>query len=150
MRGPTLPFAPTKTCGPISINIRDKLVLLSLKLIFSLLSRTLSVLSFFFFFFTFLVFLFILFFLFFFFFYKFGYMVHIAPCVHLLFGSMSTPKQFISFQFNLFLNELSSSYFMTSNIFVKISSLESLATYHPENRKNILTVSEFNKTFLGH
>ena len=77
-------------------------------------------------------------------------MAHIASCVHLLFGSMSTPKQFIYFQFNLFLNELSSSYFLTSNIFVKISSLESLVTYHPENRKNIPTVSEFDETFLGH
>ena len=77
-------------------------------------------------------------------------MAHIAPYVHILFGSMSTPKQFISFQFNLFLNELSLSYFVTSNIFVKISSLDSLATYHPENRKNIPTVSEFDETFLRH
>ena len=55
---------------------------------------------------------------------------------------------FFSVQFSL--NELSSSHFLTSEIFVKISSLESLTTHHPENSKNIPTVSEFNKTFLGH
>ena len=65
------------------------------------------------------------------------------------FGSVFTPKQFISFQFNFFLNELSSSHFLTFEIFVKISSLKSLATYHPENRKNILLVLEFDETFLG-
>ena len=48
------------------------------------------------------------------------------------------------------LNELSSSYTLTSEIFVKISSMESLTTYYPENRKNIPTVSEFDETFLGH
>ena len=52
-----------------------------------------------------------------------------------------------SVQFNL--NELSSNHFMTSEIFVKISSLESLATDHPENCKNISTVLEFDKTFLS-
>ena len=55
---------------------------------------------------------------------------------------------FFSVQF--ILNELSSSHFLTSEIFVKISYLESLATYHPENRKNILTILEFDETFLGH
>ena len=44
--------------------------------------------------------------------------------------------------------KLSSSHFLTSEIFIKISSLESLTTYHPENRKNIPTVSEFNEIFL--
>ena len=55
---------------------------------------------------------------------------------------------FFSVQFSL--NELSSSHFLTSEIFVKIFSLESLATYHPENRKNIPIVSEFDENFLGH
>ena len=32
----------------------------------------------------------------------FGYMAHIMPCVHHSFGSVFAPKQFISFQFNLF------------------------------------------------
>ena len=55
---------------------------------------------------------------------------------------------FFSVQFILI--ELSSSHFMTSEIFVKISSLKSLATYHPKNRKNISIVSEFDGTFLGY
>ena len=40
------------------------------------------------------------------------------------------------FSIQFILNELSSSHFLTSDIFVKILSLESLATRHPENRKN--------------
>ena len=55
------------------------------------------------------------------------------------------------FIFNsIILNKLSSNNFLTSEIFVKISSLESLATYHPKNRKNIPTISEFDETSLGH
>ena len=54
------------------------------------------------------------------------------------------------FPIQFILNELSSSHFLTSEIFIKISSLESLTTYHPENHKNISTISEFNETFLGH
>ena len=54
------------------------------------------------------------------------------------------------FSVQFILNELSSNHFPTSEIFVKISSLESLTTYHPENYKNIPTVSEFDGTFLGH
>ena len=55
---------------------------------------------------------------------------------------------FFSIQF--ILNELSSSHFLTSEIFVKISFLESLTTYHPAKCKNIPTVSEFDKTFIDH
>ena len=52
---------------------------------------------------------------------------------------------------NLFiLNELGSSHFLTFKIFIKISSLESLATYHSETRKKISIVSEFDKIYLGH
>ena len=39
------------------------------------------------------------------------------------------------FLIQFILNELSSSRFLTSEIFVKISSLKSLTTYHPKNRK---------------
>ena len=60
------------------------------------------------------------------------------------------PKQFIFFSTQVILNELSSNHFLTSEIFVKISSLESLVTYHPENHKNIPTISEFDETFMGH
>ena len=52
--------------------------------------------------------------------------------------SILTPKQFIfvPVQVQFILNEINSSHILTSDIFVKILSLESLATYHPENRKN--------------
>ena len=45
------------------------------------------------------------------------------------------PKKIYFFSVHFILNELSSSYFLTFEIFVKISSLRSLTTYHPENRK---------------
>ena len=60
------------------------------------------------------------------------------------------PEIIYFFLVQFILNELSSSHFPISEIFVKISSLESLTTYHPENRKNIPTISEFDETFLGH
>ena len=50
---------------------------------------------------------------------------------------------------SLFLNELNSSV-LISEIFVKISSLESLEIYHPKSRKNIPLISEFDEFFLGH
>ena len=76
MRGPTLPFAPTKTYGPISVDLRDKF----LSLLFSFLSLSLRSLVcspiFFLYFplfiflisYSFIVFLFLLLFFFFFFF----------------------------------------------------------------------------------
>ena len=60
------------------------------------------------------------------------------------------PKKIYLFSVQFILNELSSSQFLTFKIFVKISSLESLETYHTENRKNIPTISEFEETFLDH
>ena len=45
------------------------------------------------------------------------------------------------------LNELISSHFLTSEIFVKISSLKSLATYHPENRKIFRLSQNLTKLF---
>ena len=105
MRGPTLPFSPTKTYDPISVDLRKKRkkssffsLSLSLSSLFSRPSYP-SLPSFPFFislFFFFLSFFFPLFFK------KFGSMAPIAPCVHLSFGYVSTPKQFIYFQFNLF------------------------------------------------
>ena len=130
MRGPTLPFASTKTYSPISINLKEKLELLSLKFFFSLLSRTLSVSSF----------LFILFFI---------HGSHCAMCLSLIWVRFRSETVYL-FPVQFILNELSSSHFLTSEILVKISSLESLATYHPENRKNIPTVLEFDITFSGH
>ena len=60
------------------------------------------------------------------------------------------PEIIYFFLVHFILNELSSSHFLTSQISVKISSLESLTTYHPENRKNIPIISKFDEAFLGH
>ena len=57
-------------------------------------------------------------------------MVHIIS-----FGSIFASKKSIYFSVHFIVNELSSSHFITSEIFVKISSLKSLATYHLEIRK---------------
>ena len=45
------------------------------------------------------------------------------------------PQKIYLFSVHFILNELSSSHFLTSEIFVKISSLKSLTAYHPKNRK---------------
>ena len=45
------------------------------------------------------------------------------------------PKTIYFFSVHFILNELSPSHFLTSEIFVKISSLKSLTIYHPENCK---------------
>ena len=76
-------------------------------------------------------------------------MAHIAPCIHISFRFVSAPETIYFFLVQFILNELSFSHFLTSEIFVKISSVESLATYHPENHKNIPIVSEFDETFPG-
>ena len=133
MHGSTLPFAPTKTHGPISVDLRDKF----LSLLFSSFSLFLAhssihfFLSFFSFPFDFLSFFFL----------------NMCPSLILI---RFYPKIIYLFSIQFILNELNSSHFLTSEIFVKISSLKSLATYHLENRKNIPTVSEFDETFLGH
>ena len=149
MRGSTFLLAPMKTDGLISVHLRDKrktpfpIFFLSPS---SPPSRSsLSVSSFFFPFefpFSFYPFLS-------FFFKKIWiHGSHCAMCPSLIQVCFYLETiYFFSIQF--ILNELSSSHFLTSEIFVKISSLESLATYHSENRKNIPTISEFDKTFLG-
>ena len=76
-------------------------------------------------------------------------MAHVTSCV-ISYSNLFLPKTIYLFSIQFILNELSSSHFLTSEIFLKISSLESLMTYHPENRKNIPTISEFDETFLGH
>ena len=60
------------------------------------------------------------------------------------------PETIYLFSIQYILNELSLSHFLISDIFVKISSVDSLATYHPENHKNISTISKFDETFMGH
>ena len=144
MRGPTLPFAPTKTHDPISVDLREKF----LYLLFSFLSRTLSFAAkmwpslFDFPFFlplsSFPFSLIILFFIFLF--------IYIAPCVHLSFGSISALKHYL-FSVQFILNEVISSHFLISEIFVKISFLESLATYHLESRKTFRLSHNLTKFF---
>ena len=155
MHGPTLPFTPMKTYSPIFVDLINKLEILSLKCIFSLLSRTLPVClpkcgP------VYLTFLFpsLIFFSFFrnsfsFFFLIWTHGSHCAMCPSLI-RVRFCPEALYFFSVQFILTELSSSHFLTFKIFVKISSLESLATYHLENRKNILIVSEFDETFLGH
>ena len=155
MRGPTLHFTPMKTYNPISVNLINKLEILSLKKFFSLLSRTLPVclpkcgpvyLTF-----LFPSLIFFSFFrnsFFFFFFLIWTHGSHCAMCPSLI-RVRFCPEAIYLFSVQFISTELSLSYFLTFEIFVKISSLESLATYHLENRKNILTISEFDETFLG-
>ena len=128
MRESTLPFAPTKTHGPISVVLREKF-LLSLSLSRSLLCP---------FFFPFILT-----------FYPFILFFYLFRCPSLIrFRFCLETIYFFSVQF--ILNELSSNHFLTSEIFIKISSLKSLVTYHLENCKNIPTISEFDETFLHH
>ena len=67
------------------------------------------------------------------------------------------PKTIYFFSVHFILNELSPNHFLTSEIFVKISSLKSLTAYHPENRKifrlsqnsmKLLWVTRFRETNL--
>ena len=118
MCGSTLPFALMKTYGPISVDLREKrkthfFLYLSLS---SLLTPPPPVSSF-------LLFDFAFFFFF-----------NMMQCPYLIrVRFYSETIYFFLVQFSL--NELSSSNFLTSEIFIKILSLKLLATYHPENPK---------------
>ena len=66
-------------------------------------------------------------------------------------------KKIYLFSFHFILNELSSSHFLSSEIFVKSSSLKSLTVYHSENRKifrlslnstKLFWVTKFHETNL--
>ena len=140
MSGPTLPFAPKETYHLISVDLREK----KKKSFFyslSLSSHSLCLPS---------PFLFIPFdFLFFVFIFFWIHGSHYAMCPSFI-RVRFFPETIYFFLVQFILNELSSSHFLTSEICIKISSLESLATDHPENRKNIPIVSKFDETFLGH
>ena len=67
------------------------------------------------------------------------------------------PETIYLFSVHLILNKLNPNHFLTSEIFLKILSLKSLATYHPENRKifrmsqnsmKLLWVTRFRETNL--
>ena len=136
MRGPTLPFAPTKTYGLIFVDLREKRrEKIYIFLCLHALSIPPLVFSFFFFFYFYVFFLIII------------IWIHGSYC---LIRVYFCPETIYLFLVHFILNELSSSHFLTFEIFIKILSLKSLATYHPENRKNIPTVSEFDETFMGH
>ena len=77
-------------------------------------------------------------------FYLFFFNIYIYIYIYILFwihGSYCfirvrfCTKTIYIFLVHFILNELNSSHFLTSKIFVKISSLKSMTTYHPENRK---------------
>ena len=144
MRGSTFFLASTKTNGPISVNLRDKK-----KNHFSFFSLPLSRSHFpsvpLFFSLDFPSFYpFLSFFL-----KNLDICSHCTMCPSLI-RVRFCPETIYFFLVQFILNELSSSHFLTSEIFIKILSLESLVTYHLKNRKNIPTVSKFNETFLGH
>ena len=139
MRRSTLPFTPIKTYDPISVNLRkkqkkEKKTFLPLSFSSRSLSPAAFLLSFVFFIFSFFLLLLLLFWI-----YGSYYFIRIRLYSKIIF-----------FLVHFILNKLSPSHFLTSKIFVKISSLKSLTTYHPENRKNISLVSEFDETFLSH
>ena len=88
-------------------------------------------------------------FLIFFIYFYFIYFLIIIIWIHGLYCLIRirfSPETIYLFAVHFILNELNSSYFLTSEILVKISSLKSLMTYHPENRK-IFRLSQ-NSTIL--
>ena len=141
MRESTLSLTPTKTYDPISVNLKEKQIFFSFLslFMFSLSSCfLLTVPSFYLLSFDFLFFIFCFCFLFFF-----------TMCASLI-RIRFYPKTIYLFSVQFSLNEFSPNNFLTSKIFVKILSLESLSTYHLENRKKIPIVSELYEIFLGH
>ena len=136
MRGPTLPFALTKTYGPNSVDLREKFFSLYPYLFSLFFSLTFSAEN------ASLPFCFV-------FFFSFHLTFFLTMCPSLI-RVRFYPETIYLLLVQFILHELSSIHFMTSEIFVKISSLELLATYHSETRKKIPIVSEFNEISLSH
>ena len=144
VRGSILPSAPTKTYDMIYVDLREKqrkkIIIKKKFLSLSQFSRPLISLSFILFDFSFLVFLIV-------------FLILIIIIIIWINGSYYLirvrffPETIYFFSVQFILNELSSSHFLISEIFVKISSLKSLTTYHPENRKKISIILEFNENF---
>ena len=130
MRGMTLPFAPTKTYGPISVDLKKKRRKEKKKQIsLSLSSRSpplpnMPPAIFFSFYLTFFL----------------------TMCPSLI-RIRFYPETIYLFLVQFILHELSSSHFPTSDIFVKISSLDSLTTYHSETRKEFRLSHNSTKFF---
>ena len=133
IRRSTLPSVSTKTCGPIFVDLRKKRREEKLKI--NPLTDALFLPKkwppvFFYFFLSLFIYLFII--------------IIIILIIILLFDIHSSYcfirvpfclEKIYLFSVHFILNELNPSHFLTSEIFVKISSLKSLTTYHPENRK---------------
>ena len=66
--------------------------------------------------------------------------------VHINSGPFLSRKFLFLFS-SIILNQLNPSNFLTSEIFVKISSLKSLTTYHPENSKIFRLSQNLTKLF---
>ena len=129
MSGPIFPFASTKTYGSNFVDLIENFLSLYPSLLSLSLSRPppsirLVLLTFYFF-------------------------IYFFMCPSFI-RVYFYPETIYLFSIQFILNELSSSHFLTSEIFVKISFLESLMTYHYEIRKKIPIVLEFDEIFLGH
>ena len=81
------------------------------------------------FFFSFLSFILFFYYYYYYYYYYFGYSSYCFIQVPFY------PETIYFLSVHFILNELSPSHFLTSEIFIKISSLKSLVTYHPKNRK---------------
>ena len=122
-----------KTYGPIFVDLKHKQKEKKIKYFLSRLSRLCPSSPFFFSFDFILLFYFIILFLLLLLYYYYYYLIFI---VHIaLFESVFCPEKIYFFSVHFILNKLNPSHFLTSEIFVKISFLKSLTTYHPENRK---------------
>ena len=129
---PIFPFALTKTYNPNSVDLREKffspypsLLSLSLFLAHHLCRKCLLpfCLLFFSFYLTFL--------------FYFNFLIMCPSLIWVRF----CPETIYLFSVQFILHELSSSHLLTSEIFVKITPLESLVTFHLETRKKILIIS---------
>ena len=134
-----------KTCGPIFVDLRKKRKEEKIKIKISLLSYPCSLPSvcslpkwhFASFYLTF----------------YFNFLCFIIILLFDIYGSYCfirvrfCPETIYFFSVHFILNELNPSHFLTSEIFVKISSLKSLTTYHPENRKIFRLSQNLTKLF---
>ena len=114
MRGPTLPFAPRKTYDPISVNLREKIELISLEIFLFPLTHTSPSPPLIFFLLTFLFFFFFSIYPFFFNFWM--HSSHCAMCPFLI-RVCFFPETIYFSSIQFILNELSSSHFLTYEIF---------------------------------
>ena len=126
-----------KTYGPISVNLIKKQGEEKIKNLFSL-SRTLC----------FTVSCFFLFIFFFSNYYSYYYYYYLDNRFYCPIRVHFYPGNFYFFSVHFIVNELKSSHFLASEIFVKISPLKSLTIDHPEIRKIFRQFHNSTKFFL--